>query len=60
MRNGTINKVLSIVIILVGLALVVRSFIMLGAGNISVGLIMGLLFLLYGTVRLYTAAKRRA
>ena len=60
MRSRAIKQVLNLVIILIGLALVIRSVLLLGDGSMSVGLIMGLLFLLYGTVRFYMAARRRA
>lgn len=47
------KKVLSLIIIIVGVAMVVRSVLVAGPFNITAGLVAGLAFIIYGAVRLH-------
>ena len=60
MKKGKVNKVLSMVILVIGVVLIVRSLFVPGSDKLTTGMILGLSFVLYGAARLYTAAKRNS
>lgn len=47
------TKFMSLIILLTGLALVTRTFLLAGGISLSAGMIAGLAFTAYGAVRLY-------
>ncbi|MGI8428176.1 MAG: hypothetical protein ACR2OB_02485 [Solirubrobacteraceae bacterium] len=54
-RSGT--GVMSILMVLIGIALIVRTLVA-GGGVTATGMILGLLFLLAGGARLYLQSRR--
>jgi multisubunit Na+/H+ antiporter MnhB subunit len=50
--HSSSTRVLSIAMILIGLALIVRTLVA-GGGALATGLVLGLLFILAGAARLY-------
>ena len=52
------KTMMSLLIAALGIALAVRSMIVVGTDRISVGLVVGLLFILYGGVRLYYLMRK--
>lgn len=56
LRSGT--TVLSAAMVLIGIAIVVRT-IVAGGGAVSVGIVLGVLFAIAGAGRLWVARKHR-
>ena len=52
------KTIMSLLIAGLGIALAVRSMIVVGTDRISVGLVFGLLLILYASVRLYYITRR--
>jgi multisubunit Na+/H+ antiporter MnhB subunit len=50
--HGPATRIMSVLMILIGVALLVRTFAA-GGGAIATGVILGLLFILAGAARLY-------
>jgi hypothetical protein len=55
--RGPATQVLSTVMVLLGVAIIVRT-LALGGGALAIGILMGVLFVAAGTARLYLERRR--